>query len=135
MGSDRTAEADLPPDVVDFIAGNIDSVPQLETLLLLAADSSISWTVQQVARRIYVSEESAQQLLRGLQQRRLVGGDTAATGGGYRFSPPGDLAAGLIDRVVFTYQRNVVRVATLIHQKATSPVHEFARAFDLKKER
>ena len=38
-------------------------------------------------------------------------------------------------QVAATYRRNIARVATLIHEKTSSSVREFARAFDLKKDR
>ena len=36
---------------------------------------------------------------------------------------------------VSSYRRHVVRIATFIHAGASQAVREFARAFDLKKER
>jgi hypothetical protein len=41
----------------------------------------------------------------------------------------------LMGQVVAEYQTHVVRIATFIHANASASVREFARAFDLKKDR
>ncbi len=41
----------------------------------------------------------------------------------------------LVAEVAETYQRNLARIAMLIHSKPSSSIKEFARAFDLKKDR
>lgn len=116
-----------------FIADNIDTVPQLEALLLLCENKDQSWTLHQVAARIYVSEEAAREILRALQQRSLICMDGAATM--YRCAPATGSPAGLIDEVAMVYRRHVVPIATFIHSKAPASVREFARAFDFKKDR
>ena len=46
----------IPAELRDFIAKSIDSVAQLEALLLLRANPETSWDVVQLARRLYVNE-------------------------------------------------------------------------------
>lgn len=116
-----------------FIADNIDTVPQLEALLLLCENKDQAWTLHQVAARIYVSEQAAREILRTLQQRSLVSTDGAATV--YRCAPATGSPDGLIDEVAMAYRRHIVPIATFIHSKAPASVREFARAFDFKKDR
>ena len=49
----------IPAELRDFIAKSIDSVAQLEALLLLRANPETSWDVVQLARRLYVNEAEA----------------------------------------------------------------------------
>jgi hypothetical protein len=119
--------------VLHFIAQQIDSVPQLECLLLLYEYDSQSWAPEQVAARIYSSPQVARGILETLHRRGLLlaEGDEPR----YRFNPAGAASRELMQDVVREYQRHLVPVATFIHSKASASVREFARAFDLKKDR
>lgn len=121
---------DLPAEVRLFIDGRIESVPHLETLLILFETAS-SWDAKRMSGRIYVGESATQAILQDLQRAGL-----AASEDGVQFSYDGrwDEGQSLMPRVVLTYQRNVARIANLIHGRPSSSVRAFARAFDFKKE-
>lgn len=123
----------IPPHVLQFIAEQIDTVPQLECLLLLHQHDSQDWLADHVAARIYISRESAHAILQTLERRRLVvsEGDPPR----YRFSPTEMASRELVAEVAGAYQRHLVPIATFIHSKASASVREFARAFELKKDR
>lgn len=55
-----------------FIVCNIDSVAQLEALLLLRANAGQVWQPEAVARRLYIQPVTAAALLRGLHERELI---------------------------------------------------------------
>lgn len=116
-----------------FLADNIDTVPQLEALLLLCENKDQPWTARQVAARVYVSEETAQEILRTLHQRSLICTDGSASA--YSCARTHGSLTGLIDEVATAYRRHIVPIATFIHSKAPAAVREFARAFDFKKDR
>lgn len=126
-------EPAIPQQVLQFIAEQIDTVPQLECLLLLHQDDSRSWLADDVAARIYISRETARVILQTLERRRLIAaeGDPPL----YRFSPSEAASRELVAEVAGTYQRHLVPIATFIHSRASASVREFARAFDLKKDR
>jgi hypothetical protein len=119
--------------VLHFIAQQIDSVPQLECLLLLYEHDSRAWIPDQVAARIYSSPHVARGILETLHRRGLlrVEGDEPR----YRFDPDGSARPELMQEVAHAYQKHLVPIATFIHSKASASVREFARAFDLKKDR
>jgi hypothetical protein len=123
---------DIPADIREFIADRIDTVPQLEALLMMSARSEVAWTVEEVSARTYVSLPAARLVLESLHGRGLVAVD--ATGRGYRFQPHNAVDVALVAKVGDFYRSNVVLVATTIHEKASASVREFARAFDLKKD-
>jgi predicted ArsR family transcriptional regulator len=122
----------LPEGVRLFIFQNIDSVPELELLLLLA-DRVADLDVEEAAARVYVEEGAARKLLSRLVNRRLV----AASGDPprYRFAPQESEDERLVRQLSQAYRTHLVAMANLIHSKASGSVQEFARAFDLKKDR
>ena len=63
---------ELPQDVLQFIAQEIDTVPHLEALLLLFEQAAEHWTVERAAARLYVPQDRAKQILSDLQQHRLA---------------------------------------------------------------
>lgn len=127
-----TDTPDIPERVLRFLSERIDAVPQLEALLLLWQEPSKAWSVDEIARRVYVSPETSQQILRSLQTRQLAISDDGA---GYRYSAAWDGSGTLMAEVASTYRRHLVRIATFIHSGASASVRDFARAFHLKKDR
>jgi hypothetical protein len=127
---------DIPHAVLQFISAKIDTVPQLEALLLLWENQGRPWTVDEVAARIYVPPEAAGVILHHLQQHRLVSLQAVPPAAvSYEYHGGWDPSATLMTEVAATYRRHLIPVATFIHSKAPSAVREFARAFDFKKER
>ena len=121
-------------EVYQFIFDQIESVPHLEALLLLWNSRPQPWTIENLAKRLYVHPEVAHALLQDLTRRRLV----AIVPGppeGYRYESESTVKDQLIAAVDATYRREVVRVSTMIHSKPSSSVREFARAFRFTKER
>lgn len=127
-----TDATDISDRVLRFLAENIDTVPQLEALLLLWQESSKSWTADEIASRVYVSRDTGQLILRALQARRMATSDDQAL---FRYSKDWDETGTLMAEVASAYRRHLVRVATFIHSSASTSVRDFARAFNLKRDR
>jgi hypothetical protein len=53
----------------------------------------------------------------------------------YRYNPQWDPTGEVMPEVAASYRRHLVPLATFIHARASTAVREFARAFDLKKDR
>jgi hypothetical protein len=123
---------EIPERVLRFLAENIDSVPQLEALLLLSEHASETWNAEQVATRIYVRNDKAESILSALHRRRLIE-RLEETPESYRFTAVDD-ARRLVAEVNASYRANVVVLTRFIHENASASVREFARAFDLKKD-
>jgi hypothetical protein len=124
----------IPAHVLQFIAERIDTVPQLEALLLLWESSQRAWTEEELAARIYVSRQVAAQTLQALQRQNLVIAESVEPSR-YRYNPQWDPTGQVMPDVAAAYSRHLVPLATFIHSRASSAVREFARAFDLKKDR
>jgi hypothetical protein len=121
----------IPEKVLQFLAEKIDTVPQLEALLLMWESPQRLWSQEDLCARIYVDKLVATSILQALQRRQLI----ALEGSLYRYDPSWDASAEIMPEVAAAYRRHLVPVATFIHSRASSAVREFARAFDLKKDR
>jgi hypothetical protein len=129
-GSQRAAMPDQPitgAEVDRFILEEIDSVTQLEALLLLWNARPRQWKLDDLAAALYIAAEAAKSILDPLERRGLV----AADQGAYAYRPGARDA--LVEAVDRAYRRELVRISRMIHSKAPSSVLEFARAFRFKK--
>ncbi len=118
----------IADDLKEFIVAYIDSIAQLEALLLLRANPDKLWDAATTARRLYVGEREGQEILARLCAEKFVSGDDQA----YRYAPAADNAA-LIDRLAEAYARHLIPVTNIIHQKSRR-IREFADAFKFKRE-
>jgi len=118
----------ISKDVRDFLIECIDSVAQLEALLLLRATPQQSWDAPSVAGRLFISNEEA-----GLILSSLVACELVTTDGTFFQYEMNDLKhQELIDRVAQSYSRCLVPVTKLIHDKSGS-IRKFADAFKFRK--
>ena len=125
---------EIPARVLQFLAERIDTVPQLEALLLLWENPQQLWSEEQLAGRIYVGRQVAATILHGLQRQQLVTADPESAVR-YRYNPQWDPSGEIMPEVAAAYRSHLVPLATFIHSRASTAVREFARAFDLKKDR
>jgi hypothetical protein len=126
-------QAGLPAEVAAFLDAHIDSIPQMEALLLLYEERETGWTAAQIATRIYTDAPRAALLLRHLHQHRLAEqfpGEESQ----FRYDSRWD-AESLMEEVSNAYRTQLIAVTRFIHAKASQSVLDFARAFDLKKDR
>ena len=121
----------VPEDLRRFILTSIPSVPSLEALLLLKTDAQRGWKTQEVARRLYMTEGAARDLLAGLCESGMAGTSEPDT---WRFLPSSDELRDLIDRLAMAYARDLISVSNLIHSRMGKSAQAFADAFKLRKE-
>jgi hypothetical protein len=122
---------ELPADVRRFILTSVPSVPYLEAILLLRAEPHVDWDLSQLARRLYVPERTAAELLALLRESGIArgpGGDAPV-----RYAPPAELGE-LLDRTAQVYAANLVGVTDLIHSRIDRRAQQFADAFRFRKE-
>lgn len=122
-------ESLLRRQVDQFILDQIDSVPHLEALLILWNGQPRPWLSDEMARSLYIPVERTQVILHELQQRGLAVSESSQ----YRWNPD-STHAGLMPHVDRIYRREIVRISSMIHSKASPAVRQFARAFRLKKD-
>lgn len=116
-----------------FIQEQIDSVPHLEALILLWNSRPVGWTAEELSSRLYVTPDQAAQVLRDLGRieiARELPGDPVK----YSYFPRSKEQDEMMQQIDVAYRRDLVRISTMIHAKASSPIREFARAFRLRKD-
>jgi len=119
----------IAPEVQAFVLENIDSVAELEALLLLYKYADQDWSAATAARRLYIGEAAAAQVLARLAARGLCAGGAA----GYRFRADPSLLA-LVEGLTLAYGRYLIAVTNLIHDKP-SRIQKFADAFKFRKDK
>jgi hypothetical protein len=125
--------SEIPGEVLRFIERRIDSVPHLETLLLLWENPTRSWADADIAARVYISAEQARGVVTDLARNGLIAPEPTAPER-HVYNPAWD-EWQLMEKVATAYRQHLVHLAGLIHAKAASPaVRDFARAFQFKSE-
>lgn len=117
----------IPQAVQEFLLSRIDSIAQLEALLLLYGERGRAWDCPEIARRLYISEATCTEVLTALSRHALVIKD----GTSFRFNDQEPELAKTIQRLSEHYAKHLIPVTNLIHSKPRR-IHEFAKAFKLK---
>jgi hypothetical protein len=119
----------VPGDIKAFILAHIDSVAQLEALLLLRATPGKLWDAGGTAKRLYVSERESHQALAHLCADGLLSRSEDL----YSYTGLAAETAAIVDRLAEAYARHLIPVTSIIHSKPRR-IREFAEAFKFKKE-
>jgi hypothetical protein len=121
----------IPESVRRVIAEHIDSVAELEAILLLRGSRDRGWTADAAGARLYVRTTVAEHVLSVLAAR----GFFASTSGMYRYAPATPQLEAAVDELAAAYSEQLVTVTHLIHSKPSGGVRQFAEAFDLRKDK
>ena len=124
----------IPPKVKTFLADNIDSVVQLEALLLLHARPEQALAPADLARELRIDAAWAEPRLRQLCARRILVCEEASEER-YRYWPGSEELKQTIDELTACYATRRVSVIALIFSKPPSPLQHFADAFRIRKEK
>jgi predicted ArsR family transcriptional regulator len=116
-----------------FVLEQIDSVPHLEALLLLFNSRPKAWSIDEMAKSLYVRNEAASKIFDNLLHRNLIAMSPNQSDG-FFYSADDEAQNKLLNDVDAIYRKEVVRISSMIHSKASAGVRDFARAFRLKKD-
>jgi hypothetical protein len=126
----RTVTDDIPENVKRLIAERIESIPELEAVLLLKDHPERDWDADEAGARLYVSRLMAAHLLAALAGRGLL----RRTGETYRYLPATDSLRADVDDLAQCYSRHLVAVTQLVHARPGVSVRSFADAFRFRKD-
>jgi hypothetical protein len=124
------ADEIIPDDLRDFILRYIDSIGQLEALLLLRTHAHEDWDVRRTAARLYASEAEGAEFL----ARLCADGLLSCNDGLYRYACQTPDLQNMVDRLAAAYSQHLIPVTTMIHAKPRR-IREFADAFKFRKDR
>ncbi|MGH7823713.1 MAG: hypothetical protein ACREQ7_00820 [Candidatus Binatia bacterium] len=122
----------IPEDIAQFIVDKIDSVAQMEALLLLRSDPKKEWSGDALAKRLYITENDTAEILVRLRAGGLVAKKSPLSK--YKYQPRSKKLRHMVDRIADVYTKNLVAVTALIHTKPKNRLQEFADAFKLRKD-
>jgi hypothetical protein len=125
------SKATIPEDLRRFVLTSVPSVPFLEALLLLRADPQQAWQPDTLARRLYIRERTAHELLDNLCTAGMAMGTEPA---GYSYHPESAELRDRIDRLAELYAAHLVDVTNLIHSSLDRKAQQFADAFKWRKD-
>lgn len=121
----------IPEDLRRYILTSVPSVPFVEAMLIFRAEAGRAVPVDLLARRLYVSERQAAEILQALREARIVEPDQDAAG--HRYAPAPELAP-MLDALERFYRARLVEVSALIHSRTGRMAQQFADAFKLRKD-
>lgn len=126
--------AAIPENVERFFLKDVDSIAQWEGLLLLYAYPDTEWSIQAVARRLYVDEREIARLLAQLAERHMLVSIERQSDVLYRYRPASPELAQTIAQAADIYRQYLIPVTHLIHSKSASRIQEFADAFRIRRD-
>jgi hypothetical protein len=126
------ANDDLPSAVKQLLARYIRSVEQHEVLLLIASQSSRTWTASDVYEVIRSSKASIADRLQAFTKEGFLVEEQASPG--YRYAPKSEELRRGVEETARVYQTHRIRVIEAIFAPVVDPVQSFADAFKLRKD-
>jgi hypothetical protein len=126
-------ETSISARVQHFLAAHVESVLELEVLLLLRERPERSWTAAELAQDLKIDAAWAGGQLGKLAADKILqrGGENS---GQYRYAPASPEMDAVIGEVANAYASHRVTIIGLIFSKPTSTLKTFADAFRIRKE-
>lgn len=121
----------IPEDLRRFILTSVPSVPFVEALLIFREAQGTPVTIDLLARRLYMGERNAAEIVGQLRSSRLI--EPVEGAGGHRYAPAPELA-DMIEQLAHFYRTQLVDVTDLIHSKTGRMAQQFADAFKLRRD-
>jgi hypothetical protein len=126
------ANGEISGELETFIHRNVNSIEQLEILLLLFGDGAHSWTPGEIAQRLYIQPDSAKARLTDLESKRLCHCTDQAEEK-YRFAPDDPDNQRMVQELMEAYRVRRVAVISLVFSKTPDPINSFSDAFRIRK--
>jgi hypothetical protein len=125
----------LSDEVRALLLGTIESIAQLETLLLLHRDQTRVWDAARVATELRVEPRSAEVQLAALAERGLLRAVTERDAPSWRYGPATPELARAVDALAAAYEERRVSVVEFLYSKpAVDKLRVFADAFRLRED-
>ena len=121
---------DIPAEVVRFIAEQIQSLEQLEVLLLVSALPDRHWTPDGVFQVVQTNRDVVQQRLDEFVKRGLM----SKSEEGYRYAPKSEALARQIATTSQIYKLRRHKLIEIIYSPRDEDLRRFSDAFKFKKD-
>ena len=124
------ANASISKDVANFLAAYIDSVMQLEVLLLLYARRTSTLRSSDVAHDLRIDLAWTEAALANLAAAGILVYESS----GYRYSPRAASLDQTIAELANAYEDRRVTIISMIFSKPADPIRQFTDAFRFRKD-
>jgi hypothetical protein len=124
---------DISPELKQFVEHYIESVQQLEALLLLRNEPQRTWSAGEIAKALYFPEDAAVALLADFERAGFATMAPPAKDK-YVYRARDDETDRLVGQLGTAYHDRRVAVISLIYSKPLNKVQTFADAFRFGKE-
>ena len=124
----------LSRDVETFLASHVDSVAQLEILLLLRNDRGRPYSPDDVGETLRIDPQWAATELRRLRDHGLFA-EAPDTDQAYCYAPQSDKLAADVEALAKAFATHRVSVITAIFATPSDSVGSFADAFKLRRDK
>lgn len=123
---------DFPAKIYQFLREHIRTIAQLELLLLVHRSPEKSWTVEEIAKQLYIPSSFAASILESLRKSGLVAmkDDNQQE---YRFMPKSAELGQIVDELETLYRERPVATIHAIHSTSMDTLQNFADAFRIRK--
>lgn len=126
---------DIPKDIQQFLWRIVDSIMQLEVLLLLRTQPQRFWTSSDLARELRIDPAGAKQQIIPLVERGVIRAQTP-DGNSFAYGALSPQDDAMIEAIARHYVERRVTVVTLIYSRpldqSNDPARRFAEAFRLR---
>ena len=123
----------LPDPVRQLLRRHIQSLEQLEVLLLLHGQPERAWTAPEVYDVVRSSQSSIAARLHAFTAEGFLTTE-AGPPPTFRYAPQDQNLRAAVDQTATAYQTRRVRIIEAIFAPAADPVQSFADAFKLRKD-
>ncbi|MFS8069915.1 MAG: hypothetical protein ACMG6S_26415 [Byssovorax sp.] len=104
-----------------FITAHINSIEELEVLILLRATEERGWSAAQVSRELGANVPWIQERLADLASRGFLSVQEGESGPLYRYAPSTRESRAQIEDLAITYKQRRLSVINLVYSKPDSP--------------
>lgn len=123
----------LPDEVRRLLDERIESIAQLEVLLLLHRTAPQDWDAEGLSRELRIEPGWAAELLALLRRAALVE-ESPAGDGSHRFAPASPELAKAVESLAASYADRRVTVVASLYSKPVGRIRVLADAFRIRKE-
>lgn len=122
----------ISEELKNFVFRKIDSIEQIEVLLLLRQHAQRGWTAGEISAELRSAPESVAKRLFDLSIQKLVD-EVDSSEHKYQYRPHTIELKQLVDELAETYRIRKFTVINMIFSKKTDALKDFADAFKIKK--
>jgi hypothetical protein len=125
----------IPPRVKQFITDHVESVMQLEVLLLLASQPGRAWNAADLAQQLRIDAGWVDAQIRNMAAAGIVTLDESTPPPQFHYDPRTAELAQTVQGLAHAYADRRVTVIGLIFSKPVDKIRSFADAFRLRKDK